>query len=153
MTGSRCWKCYPTAPLQYWCSLNVCDRQSVMVPQSKPHDFKSVFLSCMLSSPRRLGALQQHLNSTLTTISNTHSSVSPISLHILQCTAWKLTRGAILCLQNVRAPTASFTITGNTLLANVTALQGVGSCSAASPYNTVNVPVSVQVPSRHGTQS
>ena len=40
---------------------------------------------------------------------------------------------------------ASFTITGNTLLANITALQGVGNCAAASPYNTVNVPVSVQV--------
>ncbi|KAK9902009.1 hypothetical protein WJX75_001101 [Coccomyxa subellipsoidea] len=48
-------------------------------------------------------------------------------------------------LENLRAPTASFTITGNTLLANITALQGVGNCAAASPYNTVNVPVSVQV--------
>lgn len=48
-------------------------------------------------------------------------------------------------MQKLRAPTASFTITGNTLLANITALQGVGSCAAASPYNTVNVPVSVQV--------
>lgn len=77
------------------------------------------------------------------------TGVGYVIVHQAYC--YMAERSTMMCLQNLRAPSASFTVTGNTLLANVTALQGVGNCAAASPYNTINVPVSVQVPSRHDT--
>ncbi len=53
---------------------------------------------------------------------------------------------SLLCLQNLKAPQgAAFTITGNTLLQNISALYNVGQCKKTAPYNTVNVPVSLQV--------
>lgn len=48
-------------------------------------------------------------------------------------------------MQGITSSTASVSIVGNFVLSNISALAGIGQCSAGAPYNTVNVPVIVQV--------
>ena len=47
--------------------------------------------------------------------------------------------------QGISSPSGSFSITGNPVLRNISALAGISQCSGGDAANTVNLPVTVQV--------
>lgn len=51
----------------------------------------------------------------------------------------------MIALQGLTSPYASFSIISNAVLRNINALSNIAQCSNGPPYNTVNVPVAVQV--------